>query len=133
MGKKVGIIALVCAILYIIFSIIWVIEAPKIPNEVYELVLTDMEEYYERVEEIYENTSTLFNVSSIATTILGWAGIILSIVSIVKIAKAKEKGIIIPIISLATIIITYIIATFLGSGGTEAFQAGLSKGMEMRN
>jgi hypothetical protein len=131
MGKKIGIVALICTIAYIICGIIVIAQAPEIPDDVYDLMLKDQEAYIERFQEITDNASTLYKVADKGMIITGLGGIVLSIVSIVKLVKAKEKGKIIPILSIIIIIVFYFVTAFSVVDFGAAFQAGFDAGMEM--
>lgn len=131
MGKKIGIAAMICAILFSIFSIIALTQEPEIPKDVLELVIKDKEAYTEKEQEIEDGASTLYKVSGVATTITGLGGIVLAIVSIVKLVKAKEKGKIVPILAIVLIVIFFIAPLFFSKNSKAAFEAGLSAGMEM--
>lgn len=132
MGKKIGIIALVCAIIYIVFSIIVITQAPEIPTEVYKLAATDQEAFQEEYKKIEDNFSALYKISGKVTTVVGIAVMVLAIISIVKMAKAKEKGLIMPIISIIIVVIFYFISVFSIANFGSAFQAGIEAGMEMQ-
>ena len=131
-GKKLGIIAFTCAILYIIFTIIGITQAPEISEEVYEMMATDMELADEMIMEAYENASTLFKVADTAITFLGLGGVILSIISLVKMVKGNEKGKVFPILSLVIIVVFFFVYTFGSIDMGQAFQAGLDAGMSMQ-
>lgn len=111
-GKKIGIVAVICAILVIIGGIIIKTQQPEIRSEVYELMYTDEELAMQMMEEDLENGSTLFKITDKSLGYVVLAGIILSIISIVKMVKGKEKGIIIPILVLIVTIVSYIIIGF---------------------
>ena len=131
-GKKLGIIAFTCAILYIIFTIIGITQAPEISEEVYEMMATDMELADEMIMEAYENASTLFKVADTAITFLGLGGVILSIISLVKMVIGNEKGKVFPILSLVIIVVFFFVYTFGSIDMGQAFQAGLDAGMSMQ-
>ena len=131
-GKKLGIIAFTCAILYIIFTIIGITQAPEISEEVYEMMATDMELADEMIMEAYENASTLFKVADTAITFLGLGGVILSLISLVKMVKGNEKGKVFPILSLVIIVVFFFVYTFGSIDMGQAFQAGLDAGMSMQ-
>ena len=131
MGKKIGIIALICTIIYIICCIVVMTQAPEIPRDVYELMIKDKEAAQEKIQEIMGNTSVLFKVADKITTITGLAGIVLSIVSIIKLVKAKEKGKVIPILCIVLIIVFYVVTIFSVGNIGEAFKVGFSEGMKM--
>ena len=130
-GKKIGIAAFICAILYIVFGIIIITQAPEIGEEFYDLMLTDEEAANEMMIEIYSNTSTLFNIADLGFTIVGFLGIILAIISLVKMSSAKEKGKIFPVLSLVIIFIFYFVVMFSLVDFGAAFMAGLESGMQM--
>lgn len=130
-GKKIGIAAFICAILYIVFGIIIITQAPEIGEEFYDLMLTDEEAANEMMIEIYSNTSTLFNIADLGFTIVGFLGIILAIISLVKMSSAKEKGKIFSVLSLVIIFIFYFVVMFSLVDFGAAFMAGLESGMEM--
>ena len=130
-GKKIGIAAFICAILYIVFGIIIITQAPEIGEEFYDLMLTDEEAANEMMIEIYSNTSTLFNIADLGFTIVGFLGIILAIISLVKMSSAKEKGKIFSVLSLVIIFIFYFVVMFSLVDFGAAFMAGLESGMQM--
>lgn len=130
-GKKIGIAAFICTILYIVFGIIIITQAPELGEEFYNLMITDEEAANEMMLEIYSNTSTLYTVADIGFTIVGFLGIILAIISLVKMCSAKEKGKIFPILSLIIIFIFYFVVIFSIVDFGAAFMAGLESGMEM--
>ena len=110
-GKKIGIVAVIFAVLYIICGIIIITQTPEIRPEVYELMYTDQELAMQMMEEDFNNGSALFNITFKYSDFVALAGIILSIVSLVKMVKGKEKGIIIPILVLLTIVIFYFVVS----------------------
>ena len=112
MGKKIGIAAFICTIIYIIFGIVAITQAPEIPKDVYELMVKDKEAAMEQVMEIEENASGLYKAADKITTITGLGGIVLAIVSIVKLVKAKEKGKVLPILCIVLIIVFHFVAVF---------------------
>lgn len=132
MGKKIGIAALICTIIYIVFCIVAITQAPEIPKDVYELVIKDQEAYQERIQEVFDNASGLYKAANTIITITGLAGTILSIVSIVKLVKEKEKGKIIPILCIVLIVIFFFVTVFSAGNMGEAIQAGLEAGIEMQ-
>lgn len=132
MGKKIGMVAMICTIIYIIFCIVTIMQAPEIPNDVWELAVKDQEAAQERMQEVLNNASGLYKVADTVTAITGLAGIVLAIVSIVKLVKAKEKGKIVPILSIGLIIVFFFITVFSVGNMAAAFQAGLNAGMEMQ-
>lgn len=111
-GKKIGIVAVIFTVLFIICGIVVMTQMPEIRPEAYELMYTDQELAMQMVEEDMNNGSTLFNIANKCSDFVALAGIILSIVSIVKMVKGKEKGIIIPILMLITIVVFYFIVSF---------------------
>ncbi len=132
MGKKIGMIAMICTIIYIIFCIVAITQAPEIPKDVYELMVKDQEAAQERIQEITDNASGLYKAADVIITITGLAGIVLAIVSIVKLEKAKEKGKVVPILCIVLIIVFYFVTVFSVGNMGEAFQAGLNAGMKMQ-
>ena len=132
MGKKIGIVALICTIIYIACCIVEMVQAPEIPDEVWDIYVKDQEAAQEKIEEIINNSSTLFKVADEVSSIVGLGGIVLSIVSIVKLIKAKEKGKIVPILCIVFIFVFFLITIFSISNVGGAFQAGLKAGMEMQ-
>ena len=113
-GKKIGIAAVICAVLFIICGIIVMTQMPEIRQEVYDLMYTDQELAMQMLDEDYENASTLFKIADNCSDFLALAGIILSIISLVKMVKGKEKGIIIPILVIITIVIFFFVVGFSG-------------------
>lgn len=111
-GKKIGIVAVIFTVLFIICGIIVMTQMPEIRPEAYELMYTDQELAMQMVEEDMKNGSTLFNIVNTCMDFVALGGIILSIVSIVKMVKGKEKGIIIPILMLITIVVFYFMVSF---------------------
>ena len=103
MKNKFVIATVICTCIFLITGIISVCQAPEIPDDVYDLVMTDKEAYWERLEQIEAGAPTLYRVASPIQSICSIVGIILSIVSIVKLTKAKEKGKIIPVACLLVI------------------------------
>lgn len=132
MGKKIGMAAMICTIIYIIFCIVAITQAPEIPDDVWELAIKDQEAAQEKIIEISENASGLYKAADMGSTITGLAGIVLAIISIVKLVKAKEKGKIVPILSIVLIIVFFFITIFSVGDMAAAFQAGLNAGMEMQ-
>ena len=132
MGKKIGMVAMICTIIYIIFCIVAITQAPEIPKDVYELMVKDKEAAQERIQEIGDNASGLYKAADIIITITGLAGIVLAIVSIVKLVKAKEKGKVVPILCIVLIIVFFFVTAFSAGNMGAAFQAGLEAGMEMQ-
>lgn len=132
MGKKIGMVAMICTIIYIIFCIVAITQAPEIPKDVYELMVKDQEAAQERIKEITDNASSLYKAADVATTITGIGGIVLAIVSIVKLTKAKEKGKIVPVLCIILIIVFFFVTAFSSGNMVEAFKAGLEAGMEMK-
>lgn len=133
MGKKIGIVAMVCTVIFITVCIIAIIEAPEIPEEVFELMLKDKEAAMEKMEEIENNSSALYKITDEIAAITGLGGIVLAILSLVKMSKEKQKGKVIPILCIILIIVFYIITIFITGNLGTAFQAGLNAGMEMQN
>lgn len=131
-GKKIGIVAFICAILFIIFAIIGITQAPEIRPEVYKMMATDMELAEEMLEEDMNNASTLFKVADKAITVLGIVGIVLSIISLVKMAKGKEKGKILAVLAIIIIVVFFLVYSFGSVDFGAAFQAGLDAGMSMQ-
>lgn len=131
-GKKLGMIAFICAVLFIIFTFIGIAQAPEIRPEVYEMMATDMEQAEEMLMEDMNNASTLFKVADTAITVLGLGGVILSIISLVKMVKGNEKGKVFPILALVIIVIFYFVYSFGAVDMGQAFQAGLDAGMSMQ-
>lgn len=111
-GKKIGIAAVICAILFIICGIIVLTQKPEIRPEAYELMYTDQELAMQMIEEDANNASTLFKIADNCSGFVALAGIILSIISLVKMVKNKEKGIIIPILVIAFIVIFFFVVSF---------------------
>ena len=130
MGKKIGMIALICTVIYIIFSIIVITQAPEIPDEVWKLAVKDQEAAQEKIQEIEESASGLYKAADIITTITGLAGIVLAIVSIVKLTKTKEKGKIVPVLCIILIIVFFFVTAFSAGNVGGAFKAGFEAGME---
>ena len=113
-GKKIGVVAVIVAVLFMICGIILITQMPEIRPEVYELMYTDQELAMQMMEEDLNNGSTLFIIANKCSDFIALAGIILSIVSLVKMVKGKEKGIIIPILVLIFIIVFYFVIGFSG-------------------
>lgn len=132
MGKKIGMVAMICTIIYIIFCIVAITQAPEIPDEVWKLAVKDQEAAQEKIQEITDNASGLYKAADVITTITGLAGIVLSIVAIVKLTKEKEKGKIVPVLCIVLIIIFFFVTAFSTGNMGAAFQAGLEAGMEMQ-
>lgn len=130
MGKKIGMIALICTVIYIIFCIVEITQAPEIPDEVWKLAVKDQEAAQEKIQEITDNASGLYKATDVITTITGIAGIVLAIVSIVKLVKEKEKGKIVPILCIVLIAIFYFVTAFSVINIGEVFQAAFEAGME---
>jgi len=129
-GKMIGIIAFIVAILFVIFGIVEINQAPEFPNDFYDLAIKDMEAATEMEEEILNSGSTMYKISEKATSILFFIGIILAIISLVKMIKDKEKGKVFPILSIIIIIVFFFVIQFVGYDIGEAFNAGLKAGME---
>ena len=132
MGKKIGIAALICTIIYIACCIVEMVQAPEIPDEIWELSVSDQEAAQEKMEEIMNNSSTVFKVADKVSSIVGLVGIVLSIVSIVKLIKAKEKGKIVPILCIVLIFVFYIITIFSVVNMGNAIHVGMEASMEMQ-
>lgn len=132
MGKKIGMIALICTVIYIIFCIVAITQAPEVPDEVWKLMAKDQEAAQEKIQEIEDNASGLYKAADIITTITGIAGIVLAIVSIVKLTKEKQKGKIVPVLCIILIVVFFFITVFSAGGMGEAFKAGLEAEMEMQ-
>ena len=130
-GKKLGIIAFVCSVLFIVFTIIGITQAPEIRQETYDMILTDTELYYEMFEEDMSKASTLFKVADSALTFIGIAGIVLAIISLVKMSKAKEKGKAFAVLSIVIIVVFFFVYTFGAVDMGAAVQSGINAGMEM--
>ena len=111
-GKKIGIVAVIFTVLFIICGIVVMTQMPEIRPEAYELMYTDQELAMQMVEEDMNNGSTVFNIANKCSDFVALAGIILSIISIVKMVKGKEKGIRSPILMLITIVVFYFIVSF---------------------
>lgn len=111
-GKKIAIVAVIVTVLFIICGIVVMTQVPKIRPEAYELIYTDEELAMQMIEEDMNNGSALFNIAANCSDFIALAGIILSIVSIVKMVKGKEKGIIIPILTIITIVVFYFVVSF---------------------
>lgn len=132
MGKKIGMIALICTVIYIIFCIVAITQAPEIPDEVWKLAVKDQEAAQEKIQEIVDNASGLYKAADVITTVTGIAGIILAIVSIVKLTKEKQKGKIVPVLCIILIIVFFFVTAFSSGNMGGAFKAGLEAGMEMQ-
>lgn len=132
MGKKLGIAAFILSIIFAILCIITIVQAPEIGSEVYELVTTDKELALEKMDEYLDNASTLYKVADTASTFVGIGGFILSIVSLVKMSKAKEKGKVFPVLAIVIMVVFFFISTFAIGDFGEAFEAGLNAGAEMK-
>lgn len=112
LGKKIGIAAVICTVLFIICCIIIMVQKPEIRSEFYDLIYTDQEQAMQIYKEDLENnTSTLFKIANTGSSIIAGAGAILAIISIIKMVKGKEKGIIIPILAIIIIAVFYFIVS----------------------
>jgi len=131
-GKKLGLIAFVCAILVVILAFVGIAQAPEIRPEVYEMMTTDMELAEEMMMEDMEKAPLLFKIADTGITILGILGIVLAIVSIVKMVKGGEKGKVFPIFAIILIVIFFFVYTFGAVDMGQAFQAGMNAGMSMQ-
>lgn len=131
-GKKLGLIAFVCAILVVVLAFVGIAQAPEIRPEVYEMIATDMELAEEMLMEDMENASLLFKIADHGITILGIAGIIIAIGSLVKMVKGSEKGKVFPILAIILIVVFYFVYSFGSVDMGQAFQAGLDAGMSMQ-
>lgn len=131
-GKKLGLIAFVCAILVVILAFVGIAQAPEIRPEAYEMMATDMELAEEMFMEDMENASLLFKIADHGITILGIAGIIIAIGSLVKMVKGGEKGKVFPILAIILIVVFYFVYTFGAMDMGQAFQAGMDMGMSMQ-
>lgn len=131
-GKKLGLIAFVCAILVVILAFVGIAQAPEIRPEVYEMMATDMELAEEMLMEDMENAPVLFKVADTGITILGLVGVVLAIVSLVKMVKGNEKGKVFPILAIILIVVFFFVYTFGAMDMGQAFQAGLDAGMQMQ-
>ena len=131
-GKKLGLIAFVCAILVVILAFVGIAQAPEIRPEVYEMMTTDMELAEEMLMEDMENAPILFKVADTGITILGLVGVVLAIVSLVKIVKGNEKGKVFPILAIILIVVFFFVYTFGAMDMGQAFQVGFEAGMQMQ-
>ena len=131
-GKKLGLIAFVCAILVVILAFVGIAQAPEIRPEVYEMMTTDMELAEEMMMEDMEKAPLLFKIADTGITILGLAGVVLAIVSLVKMVKGNEKGKVFPILAIILIVVFFFVYTFGAVDMGQAFQAGLDAGMQMQ-
>lgn len=131
-GKKLGLIAFVCAILVVILAFVGIAQAPEIRPEVYEMMTTDMELAEEMMMEDMEKAPLLFKIADIGITILGLAGVVLAIVSLVKMVKGNEKGKVFPILAIILIVVFFFVYTFGAVDMGQAFQAGFDAGMQMQ-
>lgn len=131
-GKKLGLIAFVCAILVVILAFVGIAQAPEIRPEVYEKMTTDMELAEEMLMEDMENAPVLFKVADTGITILGLVGVVLAIVSLVKMVKGNEKGKVFPILAIILIVVFFFVYTFGAMDMGQAFQACLDAGMSMQ-
>lgn len=131
-GKKLGLIAFVCAILVVILAFVGIAQAPEIRPEVYEMMTTDMELAEEMLMEDIENAPVLFKVADTGITILGLAGVVLAIVSLVKMVKGNEKGKVFPILAIILIVVFFFVYSFGAMDMGQVFQAGFDAGMSMQ-
>jgi len=131
-GKKLGLIAFVCAILVVILAFVGIAQAPEIRPEVYEMMTTDMELAEEMMMEDMEKAPLLFKIADTGITILGLVGVVLAIVSLVKMVKGNEKGKVFPILAIILIVVFFFVYTFGAVDMGQAFQAGLDAGMSMQ-
>lgn len=131
-GKKLGLIAFVCAILVVILAFVGIAQAPEIRPEVYEMMTTDMELAEEMMMEDMEKAPLLFKIADTGITILGLVGVVLAIVSLVKMVKGNEKGKVFPILAIILIVVFFFVYTFGAVDMGQAFQAGLDAGMQMQ-
>ena len=131
-GKKLGLIAFVCAILVVILAFVGIAQAAEIRPEVYEMMTTDMELAEEMMMEDMEKAPLLFKIADTGITILGLVGVVLAIVSLVKMVKGNEKGKVFPILAIILIVVFFFVYTFGAVDMGQAFQAGLDAGMQMQ-
>ena len=131
-GKKLGLIAFVCAILVVILAFVGIAQAPEIRPEVYEMMTTDMELAEEMMMEDMEKAPLLFKIADTGITILGLIGIVLAIVSLVKMVKGSEKGKVFPILAIILIVVFFFVYILGTVDMGQAFQAGLDAGMSMQ-
>ena len=131
-GKKLGLIAFVCAILVVILAFVGIAQAPEIRPEVYEMIATDMELAEEMMMEDMEKAPLLFKIADIGITILGLVGVVLAIVSLVKMVKGNEKGKVFPILAIILIVVFYFVYSFGAIDMGAAIQAGFDAGMSMQ-
>lgn len=131
-GKKLGLIAFVCAILVVILAFVGIAQAPEMRPEVYEMMTTDMELAEEMMMEDMEKAPLLFKIADTGITILGLVGVVLAIVSLVKMVKGSEKGKVFPILAIILIVVFFFVYTFGAVDMGQAFQAGLDAGMSMQ-
>ena len=131
-GKKLGLIAFVCAILVVILAFVGIAQAPEIRPEVYEMMTIDRELAEEMIMEDIEKAPLLFKIADTGITILGLVGVILAIVSLVKMVKGNEKGKAFPILAIILIVVFFFVYTFGAIDMGQAFEAGLDAGMSMQ-
>lgn len=131
-GKKLGLIAFVCAILVVILTFVGITQAPEIRPEVYEMMTTDTELAEEMMQEDIEKAPLLFKIADTGILIISLLGVILAIVSLVKMVKGSEKGKVFPILAIILIIIFFFVYVFGSMDMGQAFQAGLDAGMSMQ-
>ena len=131
-GKKLGLIAFVCAILGAILVFVGIAQAPEIRPEVYEMMTTDMELAEEMMMEDLSKSSVLFKIADTGILILSLVGVVLAIVSLVKMVKGSEKGKVFPILAIILIVVFFFVYTFGIMDIGQAFQAGLDAGVSMQ-
>lgn len=131
-GKKIGLVAFVCAVLVAILALVGVSQAPEIRPETYETMITDMELGMEMFMEDMEKAPVLYKVADKGVGTLSLVGIILAIVSLVKMTKNDEKGKIFPILAIILIVVFYLVYSFGSVDIGQAFQAGLNAGMTIQ-
>lgn len=106
------------------------VQAPEIPDEFYDLMMRDNERAMEMAEEIENNAPGLYKVASKISGFVSLGGIIVAIVAIVKLAKAKEKGKVLPILAIIIIVVFSFAQGFGSVDIGKAFNAGFQYGME---
>jgi len=131
-GKKIGIVAFVCAVLVAILAFVGIAQAPEIRPETYEMMATDMELAEEMLEEDIAKAPLLFKIADTGITILGLLGIILAIISLVKMVKGNEKGKVFPVLAIILIVVFFFVYTFGAIDMGQAVQAGINAGMSMQ-
>ena len=127
-GKKLGIIAFICAIIFAICMVVVYINEPEISDEIIDLAMTDSELYMEKVQELYDNSPTIYKVADKVSNVTGLVGVILAIVSLVKMNKANEKGKIFPVLALVFIIGSFLL--FFVMTFAQGVKAGIEAGMQ---